>query len=100
MENKPKIITSKPFELSGKATARLNNYLSQIRKGIVSVCELHTHDSSPSLEQSGFEEMYIEKILAQTITAVSTGIRSMAEGLTEQKEAEIQSLKAQNKIRY
>jgi hypothetical protein len=84
----------KPFRLSGKANARLNNYLAQVRKGIVSVCELHAHDSRPSLKQGDFEELYIDKILAQTVTAVSVSIRAMTEGLTAQREAEAQALKA------
>ena len=84
----------KPFKLSSKATARLNNYLAQIRQGIKNVCELHTHDSAPSLEQSDFEGLFIDRILAQTVTAVSASIRSMTDGLTAQKETEAQTLKA------
>lgn len=82
----------KQFRLSGKAAARLNNYLSEIKKGITSVCELHTHDSNPSLGKADFEVAYIDKLLGQTATAVSVSIRAMAEGLQAQKEKEAKAL--------
>ena len=40
-----------PFRLSAAATKKLNKYLAEIRKGIVNVCEMHTHDSNPSIKQ-------------------------------------------------
>jgi hypothetical protein len=60
----------------------------------VSVCEIHAHDSKPSLVQGDFEELYIDKILAQTVAAVSASIRTIADGLAAQKEAEAQALNA------
>lgn len=92
MKNKPKSTAPQPFRLSGSATARLNNYLAQIRKGIASVCELYTHDTAKSMSQAAFEERYIEMILAQTVTAVSASIRSMTEALAVQKEKEHKSV--------
>lgn len=82
----------KPFRLSGKAGARLNNYLAEIRKGIMNVCELHAHDSNPSMSKSDFETTYIDRVLSQPVTAISASIRAMAEGLQNQKEKEVQAL--------
>ena len=59
----------KPFRLSGKAGARLNRYFDEIRKGIINVCEMHKHDSAPSMSQSEFEIAYIAK---QKETALKT----------------------------
>ena len=75
--------------LNRKAEARLNTYLSQIKKGILNVCELHTHDSAPSLSKEDFEVAYIDKILGQTATAVSASIHAMTEGLQIQKQQEL-----------
>jgi hypothetical protein len=93
MKRKPTPPKPKPFRLTGKAAAMLGNYLAQIREGITNVCRLHTRDAAPSLKQTAFEELYIDKILAQTVTSVSMSIRSMADGLAAQKEAEARALK-------
>lgn len=77
------------FRLDKKAEARLNTYLAQIKKGILNVCELHTHDSAPSLSKKDFEVAYIDKILGQTATAVSASIHAMTEGLQIQKQQEL-----------
>lgn len=84
--------TAKRFVLSGKAAVRLNRYLAEIRKGITSVCEMHTYDTAPSMSQSDFEVAYIDKILGQTATAVSVSIRAITKGLAEQKEKEAQAI--------
>lgn len=84
--------TDKPFKLSRKPAALLNKYLSEIKKGIAAVCEMHTHDSNPSLKKVAFEEAYIEAILGQTVTAVSASIRAMTEGLQAQKVKELHEL--------
>lgn len=83
--------TSKPFTLSGRAAARLNKYLAEIKKGIVNVCELHTHDSAPALKKADFEVMYIDSILGQTANKISFDMHSMVEALKEQKTQEIQA---------
>lgn len=83
---------SKPFKLTGKAEGMLNKYLAEIRKGIINVCELHTHDSSPSMSKGVFEEAYIEKVLAQTANLVSVGIKAMTDGLAAQKEKEVRKI--------
>lgn len=87
----------KPFRLSGKAGARLNRYFDEIRKGIINVCEMHKHDSAPSMTQSEFEIAYVEKLLGQTVTAISLSIRSITEALAKQKETALKTL-TQNKI--
>ena len=81
-----------PFRLSAAATKKLNKYLAEIRKGIVNVCEMHTHDSNPSIRQAEFEKLYIDKLLAQPIAAISATLRTMTQALTEQKEVELQAL--------
>lgn len=77
------------FRLDRKAEIRLNTYLAQIKKGILNVCELHTHDTAPSLSKADFEVAYIDKILGQTATAVSASIHAMTEGLQIQKQQEL-----------
>lgn len=79
---------AKTFTLSGKAAAKLNAYIAEIRKGIINVCELHTYDSAPSMEKADFEVAYIDKILGQTASAVSISLRAITEGLAAQKEKE------------
>ncbi len=78
------------FELSDNAKKTLEKYLREIRKSITIVCEMHTHDSAPSLKQKDFEEAYIEKILGQTATVIRLSIKSMTEGLAAQKAKELQ----------
>lgn len=80
------------FKLSGKAQAKLNKYLAEIRRGIYLVCEMHTHDSNPSLEKEDFEEIYIDKLLGMTVGAVRLSIKGMTEGLAAQKEKELQGI--------
>lgn len=92
MKRKAHEPASKPFRLSSKAKKKLNAYLAEIRKGITNVCELHTHDSSPSMSQSEFEEAIIEKILAQTAIAVSLSIKAMTDGLAAQKGKELRKI--------
>lgn len=82
----------KPFRLSGKAGARLNTCLAEIRKGIMRVCELHAHDSAPSMSKAEFETTYIDKVLGQPITAISATLRAFMEGLQEQKTKEVETL--------
>ena len=84
--------TPKRFKLSNRATVRMNKYLAEIRKAITNVCELHTHDSNPSMKKVEFEEAYIDGILGQTVTAVSMSLRSMEEALQAQKAQEAAAL--------
>ncbi len=86
---------SERYKLSGAAKAKLEKYISEIRKGITHVCELHTHDSAPSLAQADFETTFIDQILGQTSTAVSLSIKAFIDGLQAQKEAEIKVAAAQ-----
>lgn len=85
---KKKIKTKPTFNLSRKATVKLNKYLSAIKQGILNVCEMHTHDSSPSLSQADFELTYIEKTLGKTCSAVALSQKAIIEGLAAQKAAE------------
>ena len=62
------------------------------------VCEMHTHDSNPSIKQGDFEELYIDKTLGQTATAISVSLHSMVDGLAAQKEAEAANLNHGNII--
>lgn len=87
-----KAAAPKRFKLSGQAQAKLNSYLAEIRRGIINVCELHTHDSAPSLSKEAFEEAYIDKLLGQTATAVSLSIKGMTDGLAAQKEKELRAI--------
>ncbi len=87
-----------PFRLSAAATKKLNKYLAEIRKGIVNVCEMHTHDSNPSIKQGDFEELDIDKTLGQTAAAISVSLHSMVDGLAAQKEAEAANLNHGNII--
>lgn len=76
----------KAFRLSGNAGATLNRYLSELRKGIMNVCELHLYDEgSVSMNKADFEMAYIERVLGQPITAVSASIRAMTASLLEQE---------------
>lgn len=84
--------SKRQFELSDKAKKTLERYLREIRKSITIVCEMHTHDSAPSLKQKDFEEAYVEKILGQTATIVRLSIKGMSEGLATQKAKELQEV--------
>lgn len=79
-------------KLTAAATKRLNQYITEIRRGIENVSEMHTHDSAPSMAQEDFEIAYIDKILGQAATAVSASMRSIAQALVEQKEAELKAI--------
>lgn len=89
-------VNKKPFKLSQKASSRLNTALARIRKGILNVCEMHSHDSYPSLSQEDFEELYVDKLLGQIITALSVSIRNMMDGLSAQKEKQLAELNKNN----
>ena len=77
------------FELSAAASKRIDRYFAEIRKGIKNVCELHTHDSNPSIKQRDFELLYIDKVLGQPTAAISMSLRTMVDALAKQKETEI-----------
>lgn len=79
-------------KLTAAATKRLNQYITEIRRGIENVSEMHTHDSAPSMTQESFEIAYIDKILGQAATAVSVSMRSIAEALAKQKEEELSAI--------
>ena len=85
------------YKLTAEANKRLNKYLTEIRRGIENVSEMHKHDSAPSMSQSEFEIAYVEKLLGQTVTAISLSIRSITEALAKQKETALKTL-TQNKI--
>lgn len=85
---KKKLTTTKPFNLTNKANIALNKYFTAIKQGILNVCEMHTHDSSPALKQEDFELTYIEKVLGQTATAVSLSQKAIVDGLVAQKQME------------
>lgn len=79
-------------KLTAEATKRLNKYIAEIRRGIENVSEMHTHDSAPSMSQSDFEIAYIDKLLGQTVTAVSASMRTIADALAKQKEAALNEI--------
>ena len=79
-------------KLTAAATKRLNQYITEIRRGIENVSEMHTHDSAPSMTQESFEIAYIDKILGQAATAVSASMRSIAEALAKHKEEELRAI--------
>lgn len=83
---------AKRFRLCNKTQQRLNKYLAEIRRGIINVCELHTHDENPSMTKELFEETYIDQLLGQTATAVSLSIKAMTEALQAQAEAKIKAV--------
>lgn len=85
---KRKIKTKPTFKLTRKASANLDRYFLAIKKGILNVCEMHTHDSNPSLSQEDFELAYIDKTLGKTCSAVSLSQKAIVEGLAAQKAAE------------
>lgn len=84
------------FMLSAEATKKLDKQIAEIRKGIKNICEMHTHDSNPSMTQVEFEKLFIDKILGQPITALSASLRAMADGLSAQKEVEAEKIKQSN----
>ena len=86
------------YKLTAEANKRLNKYLTEIRRGIENVSEMHKHDSAPSMSQADFEITYIDKILGQAVTAVSASMRSMAEALAKQKESALTALTQGNII--
>lgn len=80
------------YKLTAEATKRLNKYIAEIRRGIENVSEMHTHDSTPSMTQADFEIAYIDKLLGQTVTAVSASMRTIAEALAKQKEEQLNEI--------
>lgn len=86
------------FRLSGKAGARLNAYLAEIRKGIMNVCELHTYDNAPSMNKSDFETTYVDRVLSQPVAAISASIRAMTQELQAQKEKEAREFMRKNDL--
>lgn len=84
------------YKLTTEANKRLNKYLTEIRRGIENVSEMHKHDSAPSMSQTDFEIAYIDKILGQTVTAVSMSMRSISDELAKQKEAELNAVLQSN----
>ena len=85
------------YQLTMAGKTRFNKYMAQIRQGIENVCEMHKHEKNASLSQSKFEEMYIDKLLATPISAISATLRTLMEALTNEKEAELQALNQENK---
>lgn len=77
------------YKLTNEARKRLNKYLTAIRQGITNVCEIHTHETAPSMSQADFEVGYIDTLLGQTATAVSVTMRSLVDAIAEQKETEL-----------
>lgn len=76
------------FKLSSKADTMLNKYIRALNQGILNVCEMHTHDSNPSLSQEDFELTYIEATLGKTCAAVQVSQRAIIDGLAMQKKME------------
>ena len=85
------------FQLTTAGKRRFNKYMSEIRQGIENVCEMHKHETNASMTQAEFEKLYIDKLFAMPISAISATLRSLAETLTKQKEAELQALNEDNK---
>lgn len=81
------------FKLTSSADRLLNHYLAEIRKGVLNVCEIHMHDSAPSMSKGEFEKAYIEKVLGQTATAVSASIKAIVQGIAEQKERQANAIR-------
>lgn len=80
------------YKLTAEATKRLNKYMTEIRRGIENVSEMHTYDSVPSMTQADFEIAYIDKLLGQTVTAVSASMRTITDALAKQKETELNEI--------
>lgn len=80
--------TTPAFNLTRKADKKLNEYFRTLKQGILHVCQMHTHDSNPSLSQEDFEIAYIENTLGKTCTAVSLSMKAIIGGLAIQKEQE------------
>lgn len=83
---------AKRFRLCNKNQQKLNKYLAEIRRGIINVCELHSHDENTSMTKEVFEETYIDQLLGQTATAISLSIKAMTEALQAQAEAKIKAV--------
>ncbi len=84
------------YQLTTAGKARFNKYMAEIRQGIENVCEMHKHEKNASMSQSEFEKTYIDKLLATPISAISATLRTLAEALTKEKEAELQALNQDN----
>lgn len=85
------------FQLTTAGKARYNKHIAAIRKGIENVCEMHKHETNASMSQAEFEKLYIDKLFATPISAISATLRALAETLTKQKEAELQELNKDSK---
>lgn len=86
------------YKLTAEANKRLNKYLTEIRRGIENVCEIHSHETAPSLAQADYEITYIDRLLGQTVTAVSASMRTIIDALAKQKEAELNAISQGNFI--
>lgn len=86
------------YKLTTKANKRLNEYLTEIRQGIENVCEIHTHETAPSMTQADYEITYIDRLLGQTVTAISATMRTIIEAVAKQKEAELNAISQGNFI--
>lgn len=85
------------FQLTAAGKARFNEHMLQIRQGIENVCEMHRHETNASMTQAEFEKLYIDKLFAMPISAISATLRSLADALTKEKEAQLQALNKDNK---
>lgn len=85
------------FNLTTAGKALFNKYVNQIRHGAENVCEMHKHETDASMTQTEFEKLYIDKLFATPISAISATLRSLADTISKQKETELQSLKKENK---
>ena len=59
------------FQLTTAGKARYNKHIAAIRKGIENVCEMHKHETNASMSQAEFEKLYIDKLFATPISAIS-----------------------------
>ncbi len=84
------------YKLTAEANKRLNKYLTEIRRGIENVCEIHTHETAPSMTQADYEITYIDRLLGQTVTAISATMRTIIDALAKQKEAELNAILQSN----
>lgn len=85
------------FELTAAGKRQFNKYVNEIRRGVENVCAMHSHETNASMSQAEFEKLYIDKLFAMPISAVSATLRSLAKAITDEKEAELQALQNGNK---
>ena len=84
------------YKLTAEANKRLNKSRTEIRRGIENVCEIHTHETAPSMTQADYEITYIDRLLGQTVTAISATMRTIIDALAKQKEAELNAILQSN----